>query len=144
MPWGIRPAAAIAALLALAAPASASAFDAHGSVNQVYVTGLSPGAKTTLLDRRGRKLKTQKANPLGGLLFRDVRAGSRYRVRSGAERSAPLTVLSARPAPPTPGFHAQPTRSRGYDHLAPRDGTTPPYHADPPQHVTTVSGLPVP
>src|SRR3954452_8369415 len=144
MPWGIRPAAAIAALLALAAPASASAFDAHGSVNQVYVTGLSPGARTTLLDRRGRTLKTQKANPLGGLLFRDVRAGSRYRVRSGAERSAPLTVLSARPAPPSTGFYDQQIPSSGYGYLTTRDGTKLAYDVHPPQDVTTVSGLPVP
>src|SRR3954449_11435099 len=122
MPWGIRPAAAIAALLALSAPASASAFDAHGSVNQVYVTGLSPGAKTTLLDHRGHKVRTQKANPLGGLLFRDVRSGSRYRVRSGSERSAPLTVLSARPAPPSTGFYDQPIPSSGYGYLTTRDG----------------------
>src|SRR3954469_23333556 len=107
MPWGIRPAAAIAALLVLGAPASASAFDAHGSVNQVYVTGLSPGSKTTLLDRRGRKLKTQKANPLGGLLFRDVKAGSRYRVRSGAEKSPPLTVLKPSAAPSSTDVYDQ-------------------------------------
>src|SRR3954447_1503352 len=144
MPWGIRPAAAIAALLALAAPASASAFDAHGSVNQVYVTGLSPGEKTTLLDRRGRKLKTQKANPLGGLLFRDVKAGSGYRVRSGGGRSAPPTGLSARPAPPSTGFYDQQIPSSGYGYLTTRDGTKLAYDVHPPQDVTTVSGLPVP
>src|SRR3954464_6769904 len=144
MPWGIRPAAAIAALLALAAPASASAFDAHGSVNQVYVTGLSPGARTTLLDRRGRRVKTQRANPLGGLLFRDVRSGSRYRVRSGAERSAPLTVLSARPAPPSTDFYDQQTPSSGYGYLTTRDGIKLAYDVHPPQDVTSVSGLPIP
>src|SRR3954452_9318132 len=144
MPWGIRPAAAIAALLALAAPASASAFDAHGSVNQVYVTGLSPGARTTLLDRRGRTLKTQKANPLGGLLFRDVRAGSRYRVRSGAEKSAPLTVLSSSPTPPSTDVYDQQIPSSGYGYLTTRDGIKLAYDVHPPQDVTTVSGLPVP
>src|SRR3954449_2075852 len=144
MPWGIRPAAAIAALLVLGAPASASAFDAHGSVNQVYVTGLSPGARTTLLDRRGRRVKTQRANPLGGLLFRDVRSGSRYRVRSGAERSAPLTVLSARPAPPSTDFYDQQIPSSGYGYLTTRDGIKLAYDVHPPQDVTSVSGLPIP
>src|SRR4051812_36648444 len=143
MSWGIRL-AAVVAVLALGAPASATAFDAHGSVNQVYVTGLSPGAKTTLLDRRSRKVRTQKANSLGGLLFRDVKAGRRYRVRSGAERSAPLTVLSARPAPPSTGFYDQQIPSSGYGYLTTRDGTKLAYDVHPPQDVTTVSGLPVP
>src|SRR3954462_744576 len=98
MSWGIRLAALVAGL-ALGAPASAAAFDAHGSVNQVYVTGLSPGAKTTLLDRRGRRVKTQRANPLGGLLFRDVRPGSRYRVRGRRTlRAAHRPLRAARPA----------------------------------------------
>src|SRR3954452_14174008 len=136
--------AALVAVLALGAPASAAAFDAHGSVNQVYVTGLSPGAKTTLLDRRGHKVRTQKANPLGGLLFRDVKSGSRYRVRSGSEKSAPLTVLSARPAPPSTGFYDQQIPSSGYGYLTTRDGTKLAYDVHPPQDVTTVSGLPVP
>jgi|tagenome__1003787_1003787.scaffolds.fasta_scaffold20974670_3 predicted acyl esterase len=136
--------AALVAVLALGAPASAAAFDAHGSVNQVYVTGLSPGAKTTLLDRRGRRVKTQRANPLGGLLFRDVRSGSRYRVRSGAERSAPLTVLSARPAPPSTDFYDQQIPSSGYGYLTTRDGIKLAYDVHPPQDVTSVSGLPIP
>src|SRR3954463_8024622 len=136
--------AALVAVLALGAPASAAAFDAHGSVNQVYVTGLSPGAKTTLLDRRGRRVKTQRANPLGGLLFRDVRSGSRYRVRSGAERSAPLTVLSARPAPPSTDFYDQQIPSSGYGSLTTRDGIKLAYDVHPPQDVTSVSGLPIP
>src|SRR3954469_16026501 len=106
MSWGIRL-AAVVAVLALAAPASAAAFTARGSVNQVYVTGLSPGAKTALLDRRGRKLKTQTANPLGGALFRDVKAGTRYRVRSGAEKSPPLTVLKPSAAPSSTDVYDQ-------------------------------------
>src|SRR3954471_24351490 len=143
MSWAIRL-AAVVAVLALGAPASATAFDAHGSVNQVYVTGLSPGATTTLLDRRGRKVKTQTANSLGGLLFRDVRSGSRYRVRSGAERSAPLTVLSARPAPPSTDFYDQQIPSSGYGYLTTRDGIKLAYDVHPPQDVTSVSGPPIP
>src|SRR4051794_31437100 len=139
----MRSALALAALiLATTASAAEASFDAHGSANQVYVTGLSPGAKTTLLDRRGRKVRTQRANPLGGLLFRDVKAGSRYRVRSGGEKSAPLTVLSARPAPPSTGFYDQQIPSSGYGYLTTRDGTKLAYDVHPPQDVTTVSGLP--
>jgi len=40
--------ALLTALLALAFPAAASAFDAHGSARQVYVTGAKPGTKATV------------------------------------------------------------------------------------------------
>ncbi len=45
-------AAAVALVLAVGASA-AEAFDAHGSVEQVYVTGVSPGARMTLVDGAG-------------------------------------------------------------------------------------------
>ncbi|MDX6590236.1 MAG: hypothetical protein QOI84_1510, partial [Solirubrobacterales bacterium] len=41
-----------------AAAQAAPPFEAHGSVEQVYATGLSPGARMTLFDRRGRKVAT--------------------------------------------------------------------------------------
>src|SRR3954447_24442104 len=143
MLWGFRL-AAVLAVLALAAPASAGAFSAHGSVNQVYVTGLSPGAQTTLLGRRGRKVATQAANPLRGLLFRDVRTGRRCRGRWGAETSEPLTVLSARPAPPSTGFYDQEIPSSGYGYLTTRDGTKLAYYVHPPQDVADASGVKLP
>ena len=64
------------ALLALAFPAAASAFDAHGSARQVYVTGLTPGAPTVLI-KPGGKTVTRAADPQGGLLFRNVKPGER-------------------------------------------------------------------
>ena len=89
---------------ALAAAADAPGFSAHGSAEQVYVTGLPAGAQTTLLDGSGSVVATKPANSLGGLLFRDVTPGSGYRVRlaSGGPESDPLTVLSTQPAPPRP------------------------------------------
>jgi pimeloyl-ACP methyl ester carboxylesterase len=66
--------ALLAALLALAFPAAASAFDAHGSAQQVYVTGLTPGAPTVLV-RPGGKTVTRAADPQGDRLdafFSDV------------------------------------------------------------------------
>src|SRR5512142_3050921 len=67
---------AVVALAALAAPGSASAasFSAHGSAEQVYVTGLAPGAQASLLTSSGTTLYTQNADSLGGLLFRNVPA----------------------------------------------------------------------
>lgn len=65
----------MAALLALAFPAAASAFDAHGSARQVYVTGLAPGTPTVLV-KPGGKTVTRAADPQGGLLFRNLSRGA--------------------------------------------------------------------
>lgn len=85
----------------LTAAATASAFSAHESVEQVYVTGLAPGAQMSLLKKNGETVSTQDADALGGLLFRNVAPGSHYRVRlsSTGEESAPLTVHKQKAAP---------------------------------------------
>src|SRR4051794_35153016 len=119
----LRLGAAILALAFATAASSAQAFSARGSVEQVYATGLDPAAPVTLLNRRGRKVATQKPDSLGGILFRDVKPGTGYRVRSGAETSPPLTVLSQRPAPPSADNYNQTLPERGYGYLTTRDGT---------------------
>src|SRR3954466_2200779 len=90
------------ALVLAAGTGAAEAFDAHGSVNQVYATGLAPKAKASLR-KGGHTVQTKRADGLGGLLFRNVKAGRGYRVRlaKGGARSARLRVLSKRPAPPS-------------------------------------------
>jgi hypothetical protein len=106
-------------LVLLAAPASASALQARGSVNQVDVTGLRPGARVTLTDRSGRRVATRTAGGLGGALFRGVAAGGGYRV----DGSAPLGVLPDRSAPPSTHGYRQRLPSEGYGYLTTRDGT---------------------
>ena len=92
-------------MVALAcAPATAAAqapFDAHGSVEQVYVTGLAKRAQVSLLDRSGDEVARKRADKQGGLLFRRVKPGGGYRVQltKGGEKSEPLTVLTTRSAP---------------------------------------------
>src|SRR5438270_900310 len=89
--------------------AAAAKFSAHGSVGQVYVTGLAPSARMSLLNRAGRTISTKRADSLGGLLFRNVKPGTGYRVRlskTGA-KSGPLKVLSTRSAPPSANVYNQ-------------------------------------
>ena len=90
---GVAPALAAMAVWLVTA-ATASAFSAHGSVEQVYVTGLAPGAQMSLLGKKGETVSTQTADSLGGLLFRNVAPGKLYRVRlsSSSEESGPITV----------------------------------------------------
>src|SRR3954464_4966762 len=94
-------AAVVALAVATGTAVAAASFSAHGSVEQVYATGAAAGTPMTLLDSAGHTGATKKAGSLGGVLFRDVKPGSGYRVRVGTagEQSDPLTVLSTQPAP---------------------------------------------
>src|ERR1700759_4225076 len=68
---GVVPTLVVLAVCLPAAP-TASPFNAQGSVEQVYVTGLTSGAQMSLLKKNGETVATQNADALGGLLFRDV------------------------------------------------------------------------
>jgi uncharacterized protein len=134
----------ISAANAGAATAAQAAFSAHGSVEQVYVTGLAPNQQMTLLSGAGKTVATQPADSQGGLVFRNVSPGSGYRVRpaSGGTASGPLTVLTTRPAPPSTSVYDQSIPSSGYGYLTTRDGTQLSYYVHPPQDVTKVLPLP--
>ena len=131
-------------LMAGSASAADPTFSAKGSVEQVYVTGLAPGAEMTLLSASGKTVATQKASSLGGLLFRNVKPGTGYRVRpsGGGTASGPLTVLSTRPAPPSTTVYDQSIPSRGYGYMTTRDGTKLSLYVHPPQDVANVLPLP--
>jgi predicted acyl esterase len=123
---------------AAAATRAAPSFVAHGSVEQVYVTGLGPRARVALFDRRGRKVATQRADSLGGALFRKLAPGKGYRVRpdSGGPQSGPLRVLSERSAPLSTAFYEQPIAASGYQYLTTRDGTKLAIFVHPPQDLS--------
>jgi predicted acyl esterase len=134
-------------LLGTATSAAAASFDAHASVEQVYVTGLAPNARMTLINRKGKKVKRKQADSLGGLLFRNVKPGRGYRVRlgrRGGETSGPLTVLSARPAPQNPAVYDQQIQPSGYQYLTTRDGTKLAIDVHPPSDISSVSPIPIP
>ena len=136
----------VVALMSLtgAAAAAAPAFSAHGSVEQVYVTGLGAGEQMSLLNSAGQTVATQSADSLGGLLFRNVTPGTGYRVRSAstAAASPPLTVLSAQAAPPSTSIYNQTIPSSGYGYLTTRDGTQLAIDVHPPQDATNAVALP--
>jgi len=138
MLWRSGMAVCSVALVLLAGTGAAEAFDAHGSARQVYVTGLAPHARATLLKPSGRRARRKRADGLGGLLFRNVRPGSGYKVRQGGTTSGPLTVFSNRAAPPSTDVYNQPLPSSGYGYLTTRDGTKLAIDVHPPQDVTTV------
>jgi predicted acyl esterase len=129
---------------ATAAAAAAPAFRAYGSAGQVYVLGLRPGARMSLVTRSGHTLSTRSADSLGGLLFREVPPGHGYRVRlkSDGVESGPVTVHSDRAAPWDPGIYKQSVPDSGYSYLTTRDGTKLAIYVHPPTMPAGAPGLP--
>src|SRR4051794_20173448 len=134
----------LCAMVFAGATSVAEAFDAHGSVEQVYATGLAPGAQVSLLDGSGAMVATRTVNDLGGTLFRNVTPGDGYRVSSGGDTSDPLTVLDTRSAPPSTAVYAQTIPSDGYGYLTTRDGTKLAYSVHPPTDITNTQGYDLP
>src|SRR4029077_15528399 len=140
--------------LVFASSAAAASFDAHGSVEQVYATGLPAGASTSLLDSSDNVVQTRSSNFLGGALFRNVAPGNGYKVRldSTMETSGPLTVdpnpikagTSAAPSNASTLYDPanNPVKSHGYGYMTMRDGTKLAYTTHPPTDV--VNSLPLP
>src|SRR5947209_14783343 len=122
--WALAIALAVA-LLAAPGVAAGAGFSAHGSVGQVYVTGLRSHQRMVLANQHGRRIATKRADSLGGLLFRNVRPGRGYRVRllPHGLKSGPLRVFTTRSAPPSLRVYNQTIPSSGYGYLTTRDGT---------------------
>jgi predicted acyl esterase len=125
---------------AAAGAESSPGFEAHGSVEQVYATGLPAGAQVTLDDGEGHEVAAKSADELGGVLFREVAPGFGYTVglASGGPRSEPLRVLTTQSAPLSTGIYNQSIPSSGYGYLTTRDGTKLAIDVHPPQDVTHV------
>jgi predicted acyl esterase len=117
---------------------AAETFSARGSVKQVYVTGLVPGAQASLLNSAGTTVAAKPANSLGGLLFRDVSPGGGYRVRSGGVTSQAMTVFTEQSTPLSTTIYNQAIPDEGYGYLRTRDGTRLAINVHPPDDVTNV------
>ncbi|MFL6089642.1 MAG: CocE/NonD family hydrolase [Aeromicrobium sp.] len=120
---------------------AATSFEAKGSVGQVYVTGLTPGATVALHKSDGSQIASHDANSLGGSLFREVPAGTGYTVQSGGETSDPITVLPNQSAPPSTDVYNQTLPTSGYGYMTMRDGTKLAYAVHPPTQPANL-GLP--
>ena len=136
---------AVAALCFVAA-AGASAFSAHGSVEQVYVTGLAPCAQMSLLGTERRNASPRRTpTRTGGLLFRKVTPGKGYRVKlvSTSEESGPITVYDAEAGAVGPqALYKQPIAESGYGYLTTRDGTQLAIDVHPPGIPSGLAGSP--
>ncbi len=126
------------------AATAAPSFNAVGSAEQVYVTGLAPYAQMALIAPGGRTLSTQNADSLGGVLFRNVPPRKGYRVLRVSDRaeSGRITVHGDRAAPWDPGIYNQSIPDNGYTYLTTRDGTKLAIDVHPPTSPAGEPGLP--
>jgi hypothetical protein len=122
---------------------AAKKFTAEGSAEQVYATGLPPNARAELFSASGH-VATKSADSLGGVLFRNVKPGSGYRVRddSTGRKSAPLTVNSDASAPWDPSIYNQKISNCGYQYLTTRDGIQLALTVHPPTGIAGVAQPP--
>lgn len=101
-------------------------FAAHGSVEQVWLTGAPARTPAALWSRHGR-VAQEPTDARGSLIFRNVAPGDGYRVVIGAgaatEVSAPLRVTTPQDAPPE-SFYEHQRLVDGYQYVTTRDGTT--------------------
>ena len=139
--------AALALVLALTigAGTAEAKFNAHGSVEQVYLTDLQPRTQVALLNKSGERVARRRANAQGGLLFRNVKPGKGYHVRlteNGAS-FGPITVLTKRSAPPSKSVYNQTLPTKGYGYMTMRDGTQLAYYVHPPEDISNAFPLPV-
>ncbi len=142
--WAGAGAALAAFAVSLVVAAGASAFNAQGSAEQVYATGLPANAQTSLLNKGGATVDTQNATSLGGVLFRSVKPGNGYRVRltSSGESSDPVTVHSDSAKPWDPSVYDQEIPDNGYTYLTTRDGTQLSIDVHPPSSPAGEPGVP--
>lgn len=133
----------VAALGVTDASAAGPTFTAAGSARQVYVTGLAPSSSAALVNSAGKVVATQKANALGGLLFRNVTPATGYHVRrvSDGVQSGALTVHTEAATPWSTATYNQSIPSSGYGYLTTRDGTKLAYTVHPPTSPTSL-GIP--
>ena len=133
--------------VAAAGASAATTVEVRGSVEQVYATGLKPGARMKLVSPSGKTVATKPANAQGGLLFRRVKPGSGYVVKpvKGGAASPKVTVLSPRSAPPDTSVYDQEISSDGYGYLTTRDGTKLAINVHPPTDVKSLfPEIPIP
>jgi predicted acyl esterase len=112
------------------APASGLApapFEGHGSVQEAYVEGATPGTHLDVVNASGVVVGAGVVDRLGSLIVRNLAPGGGYRfdtTSSSSDRaSAPFSVLSTHSTPPE-SFYAGQHMHLGLNYVRMRDGVT--------------------
>jgi predicted acyl esterase len=100
-------------------------FRGHGSIDQAYVVGASPGTHLVLVNEAGTKVGSGVVDRLGSLIVRNLTPGPGFRFEvgagAGARATAPFPVLSTR-STPSPSFYSSQHLGAGLNYVRMRDG----------------------
>ncbi|MFT6051590.1 MAG: putative acyl esterase [Halioglobus sp.] len=106
---------------------AAAKFFVRESVGQLHVTGAQPELALAVYDSSGSQIITGSTDALGGLVFRNLSAGTDYSVRAEIgdpiEAAQNLTVWSADESLPQTSFYSDQVLQPGFNYITTRDGT---------------------
>jgi uncharacterized protein len=111
-------------------PASSGAFGnapfaGHGSIDEAYTVGATPGAHLVVVDSSGNKVGSGVVDKLGGLIVENLSPGPGYRFETtGGTKlleTAPFSVLSTG-STPSPSFYSSQQLHAGLNYVKMRDG----------------------
>ncbi|HYP47182.1 MAG TPA: CocE/NonD family hydrolase [Thermoleophilaceae bacterium] len=106
------------------APAAGAA-EVRGSINQAYVLGAKSGQKLVLTDAAGRVVARGRADRFGSKIFRELKPGRRYTVRTASGRrlrgTRSFRVLRAGQNPKR-SFYKRQKLKQGLNYVTMRDG----------------------
>ena len=124
--------------------AATPTFSARGSAEQVYVTGLAPNARVSLLSRQRPGRSTPRPpTPSADCCSATCRQAAAIACAcTRRNRVGPLTVHSNAAAPWDPGIYNQSIPDNGYTYLTTRDGTQLAIDVHPPTSPAGEPGLP--
>lgn len=102
-------------------------FDVRPGVEQVFVTGATPGVQLALFDAEGVPVGHGTVDSQGSLIFRSVEPAAGYRVAEAddGDRSATeaLEVIAVADSTPEQAFYDGQTLEDGFGYIETRDGT---------------------
>jgi uncharacterized protein len=111
----------------VAAPAATASatFSAHGSIDEAYVLGATKGEHLMLVNKQGDQVGSGTADRFGSLIFRTIKPGGGYEVRSAhgstVDGTHAFSVLSTTSTPPASLYAGQHLKV-GINYITMRDG----------------------
>jgi hypothetical protein len=100
-------------------------FQGHGSVEEAYALGATPGSRLTVVNGAGHKVGSGVVDRLGSLIVRNLTPGSGYRFDTGTganlRTTAAFSVLSTS-STPRASFYASQHLHAGLNYVRMRDG----------------------
>ena len=109
-------------------PATATAtFSAHGSIDEAYVLGATPGQHLTVYNAAGDQVGSGTADHYGSLIVHTLAPGAGYVVRSTRGRiteSTPSFTVQGTNTVPTASFYSDQHLHAGLNYITMRDGVT--------------------